>query len=67
MIPLALKAADSMISSSLLIFSGLGFKLNSGLSKSLTTPLVDVIIARGLLISWAIPVASSPTDASLEA
>jgi len=65
--PLALNAAESTISSSLLIFSGLGSKLNSGLSRSLTTPVVDVIIARGLLISWAIPVASSPTDASLEA
>ena len=65
--PLARVAAVSMVDSSLQIASGLWSRSNSGLSMSRMTPLVAMMIASGLLISWATPAASSPMEASLEA
>ena len=65
--PLARLAAVSITESSLQMASGLWSSSNSGLSMSRMTPLVAMIIASGLLISWATPAASSPMEASLEA
>ena len=40
---------------------------NSGSRASFSTPTSSAMMARGLLISWAMPAASSPTEASFEA